>query len=345
MASTSLLSSGPKARGPIRPNMNSVGNEQGLESQTQQETKDAKLIQDDPANSLDATSESVEEDESLDNDNENSFENSAIIKEGSVPPSDSDEQTKNSNLPTRQNQSEKDEIPISTFGYYSAWLLLAMIFTLIAIWIGFFNLKWGTTSVTKTPEVRQCAGLLDLNSKYPNVDQLSWSLLNVSVNRAIYREPGEPATFIFLHNSSFAETSLLEDLISVTSECFGEGHNPIKLESQYFRQPDIVADKNLFFAEYLNKLEAQGILVVQDLDKIPANVAQVFFTICDSVEPLVNKAIIFFTINLSQHTVDAKYSPTGIAESILKEQWENDLNANDLYPLMNRLLENVLVID
>ncbi|XP_058833716.1 uncharacterized protein LOC131691388 [Topomyia yanbarensis] len=202
-------------------------------------------------------------------------------------------------------------------------------------------------SNTPAKAVQQCIPLLKLSSKYPTIDHVSWNILNVSVNRAIYQNPGEPATFIFLYNSSVNGEALLGDVTRVTAECFGD-RKPIQLESNYFKSTEIAGNPKLFFSQYRTQLEAQGILVVRNLDQIPGNTAQIFFTICDSVESLIKKAVIFFTIDISHrpnHVIGSTQSPTQIAEDILKNLWKRDLNANDLNPLLVRLTENVLQIN
>ncbi|XP_055530284.1 uncharacterized protein LOC129721577 isoform X1 [Wyeomyia smithii] len=263
-------------------------------------------------------------------------DNATVTTAGSVE-SDNIHKPTNKSNPKPGGRVEKPEFDKSVI-----YIILALFVVILAILAGCYH-YWKPTATI--PEVRECRGILDLNSKYSNVDQLSWKILNVSVNRAIYQKPGEPATFIFLYNSTTPKSNWLEDIVRATSKCFGENRQPIKLESQYFRNPEFIANRHLFFTQYRKKLEDQGTLVVQNLDNIPASAAEVFFSICDAYEPLVHNAVVFFTIHLSKHTVDTSQSPTAIAESILKQQWGKDLHANDLNPLMNRLTENVFIID
>lgn len=185
-----------------------------------------------------------------------------------------------------------------------------------------------------------------LRPKYPTIDPMLWATLNVSVNRALYRKPGEPSTFIFLYDSSSVQKNLVEDVIAISSRCFDA--RPIRLTNADFETPEIAADYGAFLQQYKRPLEQQGVMVVQNLDRVPAKAARALFTICDSHGPLVERAVIFFTIDISQRrdVMDgaADQSPTEIAENLLRDQWRNGLNGDTLVPLLVRLTENVFKI-
>lgn len=172
-----------------------------------------------------------------------------------------------------------------------------------------------------------------------------WTTLNVSVNRAVYRKPGEPSTFIFLYDSSSVQRALVEDVIEITSRCFA-GTRPIRLTNADFETPEIAADYGAFLQQYKRPLEERGIMVVQNLDQVPAEAARALFTICDSYGPLVERAVIFFTIDITQRkqVSESDQSPTEIAENLLRDQWRNGLKGDTLVPLLVRLTENVFKI-
>lgn len=186
----------------------------------------------------------------------------------------------------------------------------------------------------------------ELRPKYPTIDPMLWTTLNVSVNRALYRKPGEPSTFIFLYDSSSVQKALVEDVIEITSRCFDETQ-PIRLTNADFETPEIAADYGAFLQQYKRPLEERGIMVVQNLDQVPAKAARALFTICDSYGPLVERAVIFFTIDISQRqreVSDSDQSPTEMAENLLRDQWRNGLKGDTLVPLLVRLTENVFKI-
>lgn len=190
-----------------------------------------------------------------------------------------------------------------------------------------------------------CEHFLELQSKYPNTDDMLWPTLIVSVDRAINDNPGEPGTFIFLYNSSSVGQSLLDDVTRIAIECFGSGGAIIWPTSNDFATAEIAQDYGTALDLYRKKLETQKVLVVQELDRVPPTAAKIFFTICDSFEPLVHRAIIFFTIDVSGQPRQANQSATAVAEGILKGLWRGELHPNVLDPLLVRLTENVFRID
>lgn len=197
---------------------------------------------------------------------------------------------------------------------------------------------------SKSSPVQHCNQFVTvLRPKYPTIDPIMWTTLNVSVNRALYRKPSEPSTFVFLYDSTTVQKSLIEDVIDITSRCF-DGTQPIRLTSADFETPEIAADYGAFLQQYKQPLEERGIMVVQNLDQVPAKAARALFTICDSYGPLVERAVIFFTIDISRRTQDLDQSPTALAEKLLQDQWRSGLRGDTLDPLLVRLTENVFKI-
>lgn len=238
----------------------------------------------------------------------------------------------------KESQSESSD---------SQWIL-AVACAVIIVLLAFVAYRSSNRSSASPSQIaiQHCDKFFTLRPKYPTVDPIIWNTLNVSVNRAVFRNPGEPATFIFLYNSDAKQNSLLEEIIDITSTCFG-GRQPIRLQSSSFETAEIAKDYHAFINAYQAQLEARGILVVRDLDRVPPSAAQAFFTICDSYEPLVNKAVIFFTMDISKRLVlatDDDQTPTAIAEQVLKSLWRKELSDYMLNPLVVRLTENVFKI-
>lgn len=239
------------------------------------------------------------------------------------------------NLPINLHPEEIKQSPKHTV---SIVLAIAFLVAIIAIAMTRFVPRDETTVRRQS-----CKNFLQLHSKYPETDDMLWASLIVSVERAV-NDPGEPATFIFLYDSSSIGQSLLKDVIHITMECFGN-RDAIWRTSNDFKSAETTLDYGVVLDRHREELKSQGVLVVRDLDQVPPNAAKVFFTICDSYEPLVRKAAIFFTIDISQRTNQSQLSPTSIAEGILKDLWRKELHPNVLDPLVVRLTENVFKID
>lgn len=221
---------------------------------------------------------------------------------------------------------------------------LAAVLAFIAVAIGACYMYQPSQPSAIPAKRPSCEHFLELQSKYPNTDDMLWPTLIVSVDRAINDNPGEPGTFIFLYNSSSVGQSLLDDVTRIAIECFGSG-GAIWHTSNDFETAEIAQDYGSPVDLYREKLTTQKVLVVQELDRVPPPAAQVFFTICDSIEPLVHRAVIFFTIDVSGQPRQANQSATAVAEGILKGLWRDELHPDVLDPLLVRLTENVFRID
>ncbi|XP_062550082.1 uncharacterized protein LOC134214789 [Armigeres subalbatus] len=224
------------------------------------------------------------------------------------------------------------------------WAILTAVFVAViaAIWV----YVWPYKPVPKKIH-HSCEHFSELEKKYPTFDDMLWSTLIVGVNRTINRNPNEPATFIFLYNSSAVADLFLGDITRITIDCFGTG-GAIWRTSNDFKADEIAQNYDRVLSRYREILESQGILVVRDLDRVPPTAAKIFFPICDSYTPLVPRAVIFFTIDISrqpERVVRSNRSCTSIAEGILKDLWRDDLHPNMLDPLVVRLTENVFRID
>nr|XP_029732403.1 uncharacterized protein LOC109406026 isoform X5 [Aedes albopictus] len=230
--------------------------------------------------------------------------------------------------------------------YFGIPLVIVIVSIGIVIWCGFpFGLQPKENSLKQTGS--SCENFLQLRSKYPEMDDGLWSTLIVGVKRSLNQDPGEPATFIFLYNSSSVGEMLLDDVTRIAIDCFGS-KGAMWRTSNDFKSTEIAEDYGNVLDRHREELKSQGILVVRDLDQVPPTAAKIFFTICDTYEPLVHKAMIFFTIDISrqpEQVVEQDRSATSIAEDILKGLWRKELQPNTLNPLVVRLTENVFRID
>ncbi|XP_062709398.1 uncharacterized protein LOC109406026 isoform X5 [Aedes albopictus] len=228
------------------------------------------------------------------------------------------------------------------------WVYFGIPLVIVIVAIGAYyaiGAWYGSNSLKQTGS--SCENFLQLRSKYPKMDDGLWSTLIVGVNLSLNQDPGEPATFIFLYNSSSVGEMLLDDVTRIAIDCFGS-KGAIWRTSNDFKSTEIAEDYGNVLDRHREELKSKKILVVRDLDQVPPTAAKIFFTICDTYEPLVHKAMIFFTIDISrqpEQVVEQDRSATSIAEDILKGLWRKELQPNTLNPLVVRLTENVFRID
>ncbi|KFB52903.1 hypothetical protein ZHAS_00021182 [Anopheles sinensis] len=225
------------------------------------------------------------------------------------------------------------------------WILLAFVL---------FGCAYGVRNAlqkyyTKLPPAavihEKCTEFYTLEESYTNIDDNLWDALEVSFRRANAHKRREPGTFLFLHHGSIEMVDrFIENISNITAYCFG-GTEPIVLEQKYFQRADIQRDFGEFISQQKAALQKQGIMVVRNLEGIPPKAARAFHSICDPEEPLVDRAVIYFTMDTSK--VGGKVTRGGVrsateeAEMLLYHMWKDVLNPEVLDPLVIRLTEGV----
>uniref|UniRef100_A0ABM2ATD1 SEA domain-containing protein n=1 Tax=Anopheles coluzzii TaxID=1518534 RepID=A0ABM2ATD1_ANOCL len=187
-----------------------------------------------------------------------------------------------------------------------------------------------------------------LGTAYPTVDQNLWQMLSVSVRRAITTvDNPEPGTILFLH---YGPTDILDGLIdsviAVTTSHFGNT-DAIRLPGAHFKRSDIQQDFGVFVAQQKEALRQRSVMLVRNLEDVPARSARAFHTICDTQEPLVGKAVIYLTLDMAKAAgmhEPSNVSATAEAERLLQKLWGDSLEPAVLGPLITRLTDNVFRI-
>ncbi|XP_061504238.1 uncharacterized protein LOC133391823 isoform X4 [Anopheles gambiae] len=187
-----------------------------------------------------------------------------------------------------------------------------------------------------------------LGTTYPTVDQNLWQMLSVSVRRAITTvDNPEPGTILFLH---YGPTGILDGLIdsviAVTTSHFGNT-DAIRLPGAHFKRSDIQQDFSVFVAQQKEALRQRSVMLVRNLEDVPARSARAFHTICDTQEPLVGRAVIYLTLDMAKAAgmhEPSNVSATEEAERLLQKLWGDSLEPAVLGPLITRLTDNVFRI-
>uniref|UniRef100_A0A182M745 Uncharacterized protein n=1 Tax=Anopheles culicifacies TaxID=139723 RepID=A0A182M745_9DIPT len=191
-----------------------------------------------------------------------------------------------------------------------------------------------------------CKAFYKLEEHYTTIDEGLWDMLEVSVRRATAQDKTrQPGTVLFLHyGPTIIMDGLINNISNITADCFG-GLDPIKLDGKYFKRSDLQEDYGVFLAQHKEALLQRGVMVIRNIEDIPARVAQAFHTICDTEEPLVHRAIIYLTLDMLKAAdvtkPSSEQSATEEAEKLLQNLWKDSLGPAVLAPLITRLTENV----
>ncbi|KAJ8969694.1 hypothetical protein NQ317_014240 [Molorchus minor] len=136
--------------------------------------------------------------------------------------------------------------------------------------------------------------LEELTKKFPS--QIEDFGLTVRVNLYEIVKFNRPKTFLFLYNDDSRTTTdaILSEIskcaLSVLSNC---NENPIQMHGHDLSSTAFVNDYGSIQTRLKGQLEKCGVMVVKNLEEIPGASAQVFHSLCDEYNPLVNKALFF----------------------------------------------------
>lgn len=229
----------------------------------------------------------------------------------------------------------------------SAWTWTPIIIIFVMV-IGVF-LSVSSSSETKrsaSDSTRRNCSFDTLRSKFPQQVPYLWHSLRTGIENVLNDRPTRPSVFFFAHNDSALAAQLLTEIVDQTEKCMQNNEGPLRLSSADFNNAEMERDYGVAIDKYHKPLESSGILLVTDANKISANVAQAFHTICDVHSPFVERAVIFLTMQLDDDLNNDKVASAPIlvrVEEQLKRNWSN-LNMNILQPLIARVTDQVLLL-
>lgn len=153
---------------------------------------------------------------------------------------------------------------------------------------------------------------------------------------------GAVNSIVLLYKNRTSSSVFINDVISSSVPCTASGQsNPIILHRSNFTQ-DMELDQGRILTTFGEQLKKEGIMLVEDLNRIPESVAVAFHTICDQYQPWAKPAVIFFTLPIPSETVNTELDR--LAMNMLKKQWAQ-LPSNVLDPLVVRITDQVWFVE
>lgn len=174
---------------------------------------------------------------------------------------------------------------------------------------------------------------------------LLWKSLKVGIENVLNENPAKPSVFLLAYSDIDTTQNLMANILNATANCM-QTTRPIQLNGATFATAEMIKDYGEIIAKYRDQLKQEKIMYVSDVNKTPAAAAQVFHTICDTVEPLVDKAVIFFTVYLEPDNYEQ--SPASVlhkVEKVLETNWLNKaVSENTLKALIGRVTDQVFLL-
>lgn len=195
-----------------------------------------------------------------------------------------------------------------------------------------------------SPKVKyHCPEFKDLPAKFSTQDITLFKSLKIGIEGVLNNDPTRPSVFLLAYHDIDTAHRLMKEIVLATAHCMNAS-DPIKLDGKRFVTKEMENDYGVIIDRYQKQLEHNGIMFVEDVNRMPAKAAQVFHTICDTVTPLVERAVIFFTVKLEPNDVNLSVKNVmELVEEELTTNWE-DIDLDTLKALIARVTDQVFLL-
>lgn len=216
-----------------------------------------------------------------------------------------------------------------------------VVVTMILLLVSFLFIKSYLIGMNQPDECQ--IALRRLRDDHPEQDKIMISSI-VRASKSLREGLEHPVHSIVLLYSSQSSPSFINDVLTNSVHCTSSGHsNPVVLQRHNFTK-QMESDFGYVLTTFGDQLKKEGIMMVNDVNKLPYGVAPAFHALCDSETPWAQPAAIYFSIQVPDGVqVTEDDSLDHLAIRLLKDQWKQ-LPSNILDPLITRITDQVLYV-
>ena len=237
-----------------------------------------------------------------------------------------------------RNQSTPAPAPCKVQEDKLSWILpiITLSIAVIAVLVYYFYpAVMGTDKVTPEQVCRQA--MRHLKSQHPEQeDTLIRSI--ASASQGLFHSKVNSITLLHYPSSN---SSFIQDMLASSRDCTPT-RAPIELGIDDFTE-EMQRDYGNVLVTYGRKLKSHRIMVVHNVHLLSENVAPAFHTICDTENPLIRPAAIYFTMEIPEDSNVDSGNLDRLAIRILEKQW-SELPSHVLEPLITRITNQVLLV-
>lgn len=195
---------------------------------------------------------------------------------------------------------------------------------------------------------QQCTEFDELRKQFPNQDSIMWKSFRKGVEDVLNNVPQRPSTFLLAYHDPTTSDRLMEQILNATAHCM-HASDTLKLDGNEIGGRSAAAQSHGdIIAMYERPLKATGIMYVADIGRIAMPTAQMFHVICDTVTPLVARAVIFLTLHIERYERNmAPRHLLRLVEEELERNWHanaTDSNENILEALIARVTDQLFLV-
>ncbi|KAL5291702.1 hypothetical protein ACFFRR_010856 [Megaselia abdita] len=179
-----------------------------------------------------------------------------------------------------------------------------------------------------------------LQQEYSEQDKYLWMSLETGLENVINKKTYSPAIYLFIYRKHTSkEMVLINKIINRASECFDPSLKLGRMNED-FTSEAALEDYGTAIEKYKTLITEGNVLLLVGLNDIPATAARALHSICDVHNPLLNRVVVFLTLEVQ--SIEGK--PIEIAENTLLNLWKRKIKDSELFPLVSRVTDQVVVV-
>ncbi|XP_018321899.1 uncharacterized protein LOC108734736 isoform X2 [Agrilus planipennis] len=182
--------------------------------------------------------------------------------------------------------------------------------------------------------------ITDLKNNFPHQRLDTWIAIESGIHDI--QIMNKPSVFLIIYDDQTQDVlnKFIKD-VSVFASCTLNGNcsvNPVELKGEKLHDLQI-QDYGILIDKYHSQIQQKSVMIIYNLEEVPAELAQAFHVFCDEYNPLVRKSAYFFTMKIKND----EGSTISDIEGILRQKWYS--LKDDLFdPLFTRISSMIIVI-
>lgn len=220
-------------------------------------------------------------------------------------------------------------------------LVLILVASLIGILI--YN-YWSTPNPTPNAIHKELYQTFrEIEKHFDKQDADFWRSIRVNIEEITALK--KPSTIIFLYENNAKSTikAILNEVANAAlcdlTECQNE---PVLIQGSSLNSSNFIDNYGILISTFREPLTKNGVLIVENLEQVPGKAAQAFHNFCDDYDPVVDKALILFTLKVEKLPINEH--PPSYLRRLLSKVW-SDIKMEDKFnPLFSRISGTILLV-
>jgi len=205
------------------------------------------------------------------------------------------------------------------------WIIVILFLFIILI---FRSEKSQTSFLEKV----NCSDLLELKTKFPNLDKKIFKALKSGIEVTFNGKPPEPSVFSLYSTDKELIANVMNEVVKVTMKCINQENDPLVIKKEQITEKLVT--------KYKDELTKRNLMIINNIDEASGSDISSLHSFCDTYNPLVVKSVIFFTMTIKEAP---EGKPIDYVTNYLNNLWIS-LSDNIRGPLITRILDQAFYL-